>query len=345
MTTLEYYWNDGTHTVFDGYTIDENSIVKNIKTGHVMSQHEDNDGYNRVTLRHEGKPRSIFVHRAFASTFIGKPPSLEHTTEHDDRNRGNNVPSNILWKDKSDQAKNRDMPNYNKSAFIIVKDNIELTAKEWIKVVKNLHGKKYTENSIRQFSREQKNGFRYKFFPNLRGEVWKTVPGSKNKKGEWFISNKNRIKYKTPYAENVLTVEQLHKSTGYPVIKINGKDWKCHYLSMMTFRPREYVAKLPGDVILHKNGNKNDFNPFRLRWGTPPENAKDAYNNGKRYITKSGQKPVASYIDGVLEREHESLGDAAKYLRENGYSDAKHQTVSYASENYLVRYGRTWKYV
>ena len=31
MTTLEYDWEDGTHTTFDGYTIDENSTIRNKK--------------------------------------------------------------------------------------------------------------------------------------------------------------------------------------------------------------------------------------------------------------------------------------------------------------------------
>ena len=82
MTTLEYYWEDGTHTVFSNYTIDRNSVVKNA-SGHVMSQCTNEDGYKRVILRHEGKPRAILVHRALASTFLGPPPTLEHTTDHD----------------------------------------------------------------------------------------------------------------------------------------------------------------------------------------------------------------------------------------------------------------------
>jgi hypothetical protein len=112
---------------------------------------------------------------------------------------------------------------------------------------------------------------------------------------------------------------------------------------MMTFRPREYAAKLPGDIIMHKNDNKLDFNPFRLRWGTPPENVKDAHRNGKYDGTKVAQKPVMSYVNGEFEKRHESLGDATKYLQEIGYTDANFQAVNRASENNVTCYDRTWK--
>jgi hypothetical protein len=114
---------------------------------------------------------------------------------------------------------------------------------------------------------------------------------------------------------------------------------------MMTFRPREYAARLPGDILLHKNDNKLDFNPFRLRWGSHSDNGKDARKNGKHVGTISANKPVVSYINGVFEREHESLRDAARYLRENGYSKASGSGVSSAFKNDAVRYDRSWKYV
>ncbi|AGE56540.1 hypothetical protein ATCVNEJV2_164L [Acanthocystis turfacea Chlorella virus NE-JV-2] len=348
MKTLEYHWDDGTHTVFTGYTIDNDGVVRNVKTGKVMTQSKNANGYYKVTIRYEGKSHTIRVARAIASTFLGPPTTPHHTADHKDNNRGNDVLSNICWEDKSGQAKNRKVPSANKSAFIIEKDGIEHTANEWENVLENettSSGGKYTACVILHYAQRQQYGFRYKTFTNLRGEVWKVVPYSKNKMGEWFISNKNRIKYKTIYAENVLAIEKLTRSVGYPVVYINGKTWFCHYLSMMTFRPKEYAAKLPGDIILHKNDNKLDFNPFRLRWGTPPENGKDAHKNGKYDGTKTAQKPVASYIDGVLEREHENLHDAARYLREKGYSDANHQGVNRASENNIACYDRTWNYL
>ncbi|AGE55697.1 hypothetical protein ATCVMN08101_602L [Acanthocystis turfacea Chlorella virus MN0810.1] len=345
MTTLQYHFNTGEHVTFHDFTIDVRGVVTNTITGNVMIQSKTKTGYYRVNVLHEGKPRVIRVARAIASTFIGPPPTLQHTADHDDRNRGNDTLDNIRWKCRSSQSKNRDMPIDLRTAFIIVKDGVEHTAKEWVGVYKKPNGDKYTFGTISRFARKQKYGFRYKVFQNLRAEVWKAVPGSKTSQGEWFISTKNRMKYKTQHAENIMTTEQLHKNDGYPTVKINNKIFKCHMLSLMTFRPREYAAKLPGDMILHKKDDRLDFNPFRLRWGTSPENRIDAFNNGKLDGTKSAQKPVVSYINGIFEQKHDSINAAVRYLKISGYPKAVDSGIRDSLKNDGTRYNRTWKVV
>ncbi|AGE56833.1 hypothetical protein ATCVNEJV3_026L [Acanthocystis turfacea Chlorella virus NE-JV-3] len=343
MTTLQYYWADGSHTAFDDYVIDKNGVVTNINTDHVMSQYKNRSGYNNVGLCYKGKRRPIRVARALASTFIGPPPTLQHTVDHEDGDSLNDTLKNVRWLCRPGQRKNQKRPTEYATAFIIVKDGVEHTAKEWLDVFKKPNGQKYHENTIREFAKRHKYEFRYKTFQNIRREVWKAVPGSKNSHGEWFVSNMSRMKYKTKYMENVLSAYQLAKDNGYPKVNINGNKLSCHELSMMTFRPREYAAKLPGDQLLHKHDDRNDFNPFRLRWGTPPENSKDAHKNGKFIGKKTAQKPVVSYINNVFEIEHDSLGDAVRYLQGNGYPGAYRKAVSRAIENNVTRYGRTWK--
>ncbi|AGE56999.1 hypothetical protein ATCVNEJV3_529L [Acanthocystis turfacea Chlorella virus NE-JV-3] len=343
MATLEYYFESGEHIVFEEYTIDENSAIRNA-SGHVMTRVKDGD-YYRVCVRHKGKPHNIRVGRAMASTFIGKPPTLRHTADHEDKNSLNDTLENIRWLCNPGQRKNQDRSEDLKSAFIIVKDEVELTAKEWVKVYKKPNGKQYTTKTIREYAQQQIHGFKYKVFPDLPEEEWKAVEGSKNKTGEWFVSNMSRMKYKTKHAENVMGVDRLGLDKGYPVVNINGKDMRCHVLCMMTFRPEEYIVKRSEFIILHESDDKLDFSPSKLRWGAHPENGKDAHRNGKHNGTKTAQKPVASYVNGEFEREHESLSDAAKYLQENGYSDANHPGVSRAAENGIAKYDRTWKYV
>lgn len=346
MKTLEYYWKNGTHTVFDGYTIDKLGVVRNVNTGRVLTPFKVGD-YYRVRVQHDKQSHKVRVCRAMASTYIGKPPTLQHTTDHEDKNSLNDTLENIRWLCKPGQRLNQDRPEEYKSAFIIVNGEVEFTANDWIKVYKKPDGTQYTTRAIQKYAQQQKYGFRYKDFPNLQGEEWKVVTDSKNKNGEWFISNMNRMKYKTPYTENVMNVDRLttNMKDGYPVVTINGKKLLCHELSMMTFRPEEYAAKRHEFIILHENDDKLDFRPSKLRWGTPPENGKDAHRNGKYDGTKSVQKPVASYINDVLEKEHESLYDAARYLKSNGYPKAHYSNVSHGIENNAMRYNRTWKYL
>jgi hypothetical protein len=311
-------------------------------TGRVLTQRRDADGYNVTTLTLDGSQRHVNVARALASTFIGPPTTIHHTVDHIDQKRSNDTLSNVRWVCKSGQNKNRNMPSELNTAFIIVKDNVERTAKEWAQVYTKPDGTRYDKYTIQRFAQQQKHGFEYKIFPNLPREVWKAVPNSKSKKGEWFISTKNRMKYKTAHAENVLAVDQLSRGSGYPVVGINGKIYRCHYLSMMTFRPREYTAKLPGDILLHKHDNKLDFNPFRLRWGTSSDNGTDAYDNGKHDGTTSARKPVASYVNDALERRHESICAAVRYLQENGYPKANRGSIHEALNTSAVRYDRMW---
>jgi hypothetical protein len=287
MTTIQYYSSKGKLTIFPNHTITNGGIVSNTKTGNMMTRHEDVSGYYRVTIYHEGQSRTISVARALASTFLGPPPTLHHTAEHKDRNRGHDTLDNIIWEDKSGQRQNQKRPTEYSNAFIIVRHGIEHTAKEWTEVYKGPDDKKYATTTIIRYAQQHRHGFYYKTFPNLRSEVWKAIPGAKNSKGEWFISSRSRMKYKTAHAENVLTTYQLCKNRGYPVVGINGKVLFCHVLSLMTFRPNEYAARTPGDIILHKKDDKLNFNPFRLRWGTETDNRIDAHNNGKYYAVET----------------------------------------------------------
>ncbi|AGE53689.1 hypothetical protein ATCVGM07011_885L [Acanthocystis turfacea Chlorella virus GM0701.1] len=344
MKTLEYYSTKGNHNVFPDFAIDADGVVKNIKTGTVLTCHKNPNGYNAVSvIEDNGTRRRIYVARALASTFMGKPPSAHHTADHIDRNRLNDTIKNICWASKSEQANNRKTPTEIVSACRITRNGVEHSANGWTKVFTKPNGEKYTTDDIRYYAQQHQHGFMYKTFPNLPREVWKPVKDSKNKKGEWFISSKNRMKYKTSRFENVLTADQLSKRNGYPIVNINNKQWNCHELSMMAFRPREYAAKLPGDIILHKNDDKLDFNPFHLRLGVSSENVTDAHNNGRYNGTKSARKHVVSYINDEFEKEHPSLRAAAIYLRENGYPLANSQNVWIAKRDGIIRYNRTWK--
>lgn len=345
MKTLEYYWSDGTHAVFEKYIIDENGVIISLVTGTKMTRCLVS-GYNRVSVRNiDGKLRHILVGRALASTFLGRPPTVYHTADHKDRISTNDVLSNIRWLDKTGQSKNQTRPAVYKNAFVIVRDGVERTAKEWTKVLEKSYGGKYTSNTVSKFARQGLHGFRYKVFQNLPREVWKFVEGSENTQGKWYVSSRSRIKYKTSYAEHVLFADQLTNISGYPVVKINGKHWTCHELSFKAFRPREYASKAPDEIILHKQDNKLDFGPFRLRLGSPSQNGIDAHDNGKYDDTKSVRKTVASYVNDVVEKIHESINAAVRYLQDIGYSRADTSNVRIALRKGVARYDRTWKFM
>lgn len=153
----------------------------------------------------------------------------------------------------------------------------------------------------------------------------------------------NRVKYKTTVGENVMTSSQLKTQGGYPVIGFGGKNWQCHIVSFMTFFPDQYAAKTDDHIVLHIKDDKLDFRPSQLRLGTRSQNATDAYDNGKYDGKKTARKPCVSYIDGVFEKEHESLSSGVKYLQQNGYPLARISAVCLAIREGVIRYDRTWK--
>ena len=345
---LEYYFEDGTHVIFNKYTI-ENGVIKN-KKGEPL-RYTKKGKYNRCGVRdNDGKrSRSILVGRAIASSIHGPPPTLTHTADHKDKNPENDTDENIRWLCKPGQVHNRDCPETQKSAFIVIKDGVEKTLKEWVdnlKGKKNRFGRDYTYSIIVQYAQKKQYGFSYKMYPDLQGEVWKEISGSKSKLGRWEISNMNRVKYITKYAENVLSGERFCLKNEYPSIRFDGRDWYCHILSFMTFFPEEYVNKKSGEMVLHENDEKMDFRPHKLRLGTQSENATDAYDNGCYDGTKSARMACASYINGVFEKEHESQHDAAKYLKTLGYDKADRSKIGLVlSGDRKTAYGRVWKNV
>ena len=345
---LEYYFEDGTHVIFNKYTI-ENGVIKNKQTGKTLS-YTKKGKYNRCGVQdNDGNSRSILVGRAIASSILGPPPTLTHTADHKDKISENDTDENIRWLCKPGQVHNRDCPETQKSAFIVVKDGVEQTLKEWVSYLKgkkNRFGRDYTYSIVVQYAQKKQYGFSYKTYPTLQGEIWKEIVGSTSKIGRWEISNMNRVKYITKYAENVLSGKRLFLKNDYPAINFKGRDWYCHILSFMTFFPEEYANKKLEEMVLHENDEKFDFRPHKLRLGTQSVNAIDAHDNGRYDGTKSERRACASYINGVFEKEHESQHDAIRYLKSNGHLKADRSKIGLALRgDRKTAYGRVWKIV
>jgi hypothetical protein len=345
---LEYYYVNGTRVIFNKYTIDENGVIRNKKNDRLLRTYKDKGGYKAIAVYdNDGNSHIIRVARALASTFIGSPPTLEHTADHIDRNRENDTLDNIHWLCKSGQQNNRNMPETLKTAFIIDRYGEEKTFKDWVEYLKydkNHMKRQYTESMITDYTQRKKYGFSYKEYPDLPGEVWKEIIGSKNAKGRWEISDTNRVKYITKYAENVLSGERLGLQNKYPVIYFDGKIHLCHIVSFKTFYPEVWAAKKPNEIVLHEDDDPMDFRPHKLRLGTRNDNNTDAHDNGCYDDAKTARMKCSSYVNDILEKKHCSQRDAVKYLKSIGYDKATESNICMTlSGNRKTAYGRTWK--
>lgn len=352
---LEYYFNDGAHVIFEKYTIDTLGVIKHKETGQTRSY--GNGMYNVCTVYdNNGKQCMIRVARAVASTFLGKPPTSEHTADHiESDQKKNDALSNIRWLCKPGQISNQIRQDTLKSAFVVVKDGIEKTIKEWVRhmnAAKSLEKRKITYGMIAKYAQRKQQGFAYKEYPDFPGEMWEQIEGSKTNRGYWEISNMNRVRYITKHASNVMWGDRLGRQKEYPTVVINGKKCGCHVLAFKSFHKKLWDAKKPEDMVLHENDDKEDFRPHKLRLGTQSNNMKDSQDNGKRDGTKSARMKCASYIDGVHEENHNSQTDAAKYLKFKGCSEASIKNISASicmtltgTGERKMAYGRTWKII
>lgn len=347
--TLEYYYNDGRHSVFDKYEIDMFGGIYNKKTKIRLSYRNKGKYDETSVFDSTGKRYVILVSRAVVSTFHGKPPTKEHSTEHIDcTNKNNDIVCELTWIDPSGQAKNRVFSKNLLTAYIIVCDSIEMTAKEWVKYSKTKNSpneKKYTYKMILQYAQKKKHGFSYKVYEDLPGEKWYKVVNSENKMGRWEISDQNRIAYVSKFSRNVIDATRFGFDDKYPRITINNKLRKIHDVAFEAYYPDLYTAKLPTEMILHKFDDKLDFRPHMLYIGNASMNGKDAHDNGCHDGKKSSRISCCSYINGVFEKRHDSLDSAASYLRSKGYPSATYRNIGKALRSRKVsnRYGRTWK--
>lgn len=59
-------------------------------------------GYLYITLRKNGKIKSLKIHHLVLYAFVGPKPSKKHTASHEDGNRKNNILDNLKWRTYKD---------------------------------------------------------------------------------------------------------------------------------------------------------------------------------------------------------------------------------------------------
>ena len=92
------------------YTIDsETAEIVKVTNGRVLRP-TNMKGYFRVNLIKNKKPKSYYVHRLLALTFIPNPEGKPEV-DHIDRNPHNNALTNLRWADDYDQNHNKWLPD------------------------------------------------------------------------------------------------------------------------------------------------------------------------------------------------------------------------------------------
>jgi hypothetical protein len=84
---------------FPNYSVDENGVVRNVKSGKVIAQ-QIYAGYKCVSLWCNKRQKWHKVHRLVATAFVPNPQNLP-CINHKDENKLNNHVSNLEWCDYS----------------------------------------------------------------------------------------------------------------------------------------------------------------------------------------------------------------------------------------------------
>lgn len=88
---------------FDKYEVSTLGNIRNAKTKRHLAKFQAHNGYERMTLRKDGKYASIDVHRCVALAFLDNPEN-KRTVNHKNRVRNDNRVENLEWATYQEQA-------------------------------------------------------------------------------------------------------------------------------------------------------------------------------------------------------------------------------------------------
>jgi hypothetical protein len=89
------------------YEVSDLGRVRNAKTGRALSPFPDMYGYLVVNFSDCERRLRVRVNRIVCETFNGLPPTIGHHAAHDDGDKTNNTPNNLVWKTLLDNARDR----------------------------------------------------------------------------------------------------------------------------------------------------------------------------------------------------------------------------------------------
>lgn len=104
------------------YKVSNLGRIRNCKSGKLVMQSITINGYKRITLYKDGKPKTKLVHRIVAESFLNNPFDY-NIVNHIDGNKLNNIVTNLEWCTQSQNILHHYKGNIAKSTtkYIILK--------------------------------------------------------------------------------------------------------------------------------------------------------------------------------------------------------------------------------
>lgn len=264
----EEYWK--IHPVYKNYEGSNIGRIRNKSTKKIKKQYSYK-GRLQVSLRYNGKQKTIISSRFILSCFTGKEPNLE--CDHIDSNPLNNNIENLRWVDKITNMNNintikkrRKPEHYHLGRKVACYDlNMNL-----IKIFSSItEASKYnhvSDTAIRQVCNgicKKCNGYVWKYINDeeIDGEIFKKHPiiGVE-------VSNFGRIRVINGNWTRITTGSK--NTIGYLTFRYNGKSYFVHRLVAETFIENPFNKP----QVNHIDCNKENNYVSNLEWCTAKEN-------------------------------------------------------------------------
>ena len=310
-------------TDYDNYEISTLGNVRNSKTGRVLKL-TCKGGYIFTGLSKNSSGKTCPVHRLVALAFIDNPENKPQVN-HKDKNRSNNIVSNLEWSTASENNIHRSI-NVTQTTNQQVKvwridtltdEKLELydsicLASQWIINNDNKLCIDTVKSSISCASRGiYKSAFGYKWavyeYTDLEDEIWKSVTINDTVHEQYFVSNLGRFKN---YKGIIMSDYKPHHS-GYIFVRVDIHKYALHRIIASTFI--DNLEPEINNVVNHIDGNKINNSAANLEWTTIKGNN---IHNHKSGFIKYYNRKIAQYDLAMNKiKEFGSIVEAEKELQ------------------------------
>ena len=287
-------WRDCSPYGYVDYLASSLGRIYSMKSGKILPGNLQCNGYYRVNIRLNNMKKYIATHRLICYGFHGFPPDPTYTVDHIDRNKINNIPSNLRWASKSEQAFNKDPVIKREQQIAQVRNGkiVDFHDRQSILEIFDVDEILIPDQGLSY----QGDLWIYENFIDLDlvDEVWAPI----NAAGTIYkISNMGRVQ--------TLQGKTFGSSSGagYKIVTILGSHHFVHRLVILAFRGT-FDNNL---VVNHKDADKTNNRLDNLEVVTQSENVIHRINMGHK-----GLKPVRQYnLDGTFIAEYSSMRDAS----------------------------------
>lgn len=316
-----------------GYQVSNLGRVRNSRNMKGLVGFQLSSGYIAVGL----SGRQFLVHRLVMIAFVGPVPK-DYTVDHIDRNRSNNILSNLRYATSQQQQQNKSRPirqpvpveRFDTTGRAVSYNNVREAAE-------NLHlGRISLAYAVSKIRDAIRRGVPYQMFTWRRvqregNRAWRDIPPELLCGHEGYaVSTLGEIKF--PNGRVTLGSLDCH---GYFIVTIQHKRYRVHRLTAATFLP---PARRDQTVVNHLNGIRADNRVENLEFATYGENSRHAHRTG---LIKT-RRPVKQFtLAGMFVKDFRSMSEALKSLPGAKSSGS---ISSCCNGKARTAYGFMWKY-